>query len=239
MNQFIFKKGCSELHLFPHIAEIGLKKNTNIQFNSLKAAAIDSLRLYYILDGKFEWVINNHHCILYPGDLAIVLPGHVLGGEKDFLDIGTVVWIHIELDQLSLTGKMVPGKWSRLSENESRTIGKILVLNNLPVLSKVKEAGVLFQQMQQELFNQEIGYSTRINQLTDELFILIARQLTHQNNSRRDFPRTFMKLEHTLRENSLASMDSRRNGSTCRLGNDGLYRESEKLYGLFSIKLSN
>ena len=175
MNQFIFKKGCSELHLFPHIAEIGLKKNTNIQFNSLKAAAIDSLRLYYILDGKFEWVINNHHCILYPGDLAIVLPGHVLGGEKDFLDIGTVVWIHIELDQLSLTGKMVPGKWSRLSENESRTIGKILVLNNLPVLSKVKEAGVLFQQMQQELFNQEIGYSTRINQLTDELFILISQ----------------------------------------------------------------
>ena len=201
MNQFVFKKGCTELLLFPHIAEVGLKKNTNIQFNSLKAAAIDSLRLYYIIDGKFEWVINDKHCILYPGDLAIVLPGQVLGGVKDFLDIGTVAWLHVELDLLNLTGKMIPGRWSRLSDTESRTIGKILVLNNLPVLSKIKEAGILFQQLQQELFNQEIGYTTRINQLMDELFILIARQLTHQNNSRRDFPRTFMKLENTLREN--------------------------------------
>jgi AraC-like DNA-binding protein len=29
----------------------------------------------------------------------------------------------------------------------------------------------------------------------------MARQLTRQNNSRRDFPQTFMKLEQTLREN--------------------------------------
>lgn len=201
MNQFVLKKGCHELILFPHIVEFGLKKTTNIQFNSLKAAAADSLRLYYITDGKFEWVINDQHCSLYPGDLAIVLPGQVLGGEKDFFDIGTVTWLHIQLDTLSLTGKMTPGKWSRLSENESRTIGKILVLNSFPVLSKVKEIGALFLQLQQELVNQEIGYYTRVNHLLDELFIVIARQLTHQNNSRRDFPKTFMKLEQTLREN--------------------------------------
>jgi AraC-like DNA-binding protein len=75
------------------------------------------------------------------------------------------------------------------------------VLNNSPVLSKFKEAGVLFQHIQQELFTQEIGYSTRVNQLIDELIILVARHLTRQNNSRRDFPQTFTKLEQTLREN--------------------------------------
>jgi AraC-like DNA-binding protein len=37
--------------------------------------------------------------------------------------------------------------------------------------------------------------------LTDELVILIARQLTKQNNSRRDFPQAFTKLEETLRDN--------------------------------------
>lgn len=201
MNQFILKKGCEELFLFQHIVEFALRKTTNIQFNSLKATAIDSLRLYYINDGKFEWIINGQHYILYPGDLAIVLPGQLLGGEKDFLDIGTVTWLHIELELLDITGKMVPGKWSGLSETESRTIGKILVLNNFPILSKLKEAGLLFLTIQQELFSQEIGYATRINQLIDELLILIARQLTHQNISRRDFPQTFMKLEQTLREN--------------------------------------
>jgi len=201
MNQFILKKGCEELFLFPHIAEFALRKTTNIQFNSLKASAPDFLRLYYINDGKFEWVINGQHYILYPGDLAIVLPGQLLGGERDFLDIGTVTWLHIELEQLDITGKMVAGKWCGLSETESRTIGKILVLNNIPVLSKIKETGLLLLQMQQELFGQEIGYTTRVNQLIDELIILIARQLTHQNNSRRDFPQTFLKLEQTLREN--------------------------------------
>ena len=201
MNQFLLKKGCSELILFPHIVEFACKKNTNIQFNSLKASAASQLRVFYINDGKFEWLINGQHHILYPGDLTIVLPGQLLGGEKDFLDIGTITLLHIEIDQLEMTGKMVPGKWSGLSENESRTIGKILVINNLPVLSKMKEPGILLFQIQQELVNQEIGFATRTNQLIDELFILIARQLTHQNDSRRDFPLSFMKLEQTLREN--------------------------------------
>jgi AraC-like DNA-binding protein len=55
--------------------------------------------------------------------------------------------------------------------------------------------------MQTEFVTQEIGYRARINQLIDELFILTGRQLTRQNNSRRDFPQTFLKLEQTLREN--------------------------------------
>lgn len=201
MNQFIFNRGCTELFPLPHILEFALKKNTTIQFDSLNPEIAEPLRLYYIIDGKFEWIIEAQHFILYPGDLAIILPGQTFGGKKGFLDIGTITWLHIELQQLSPVGKMVPGKWSSISEGENRAIGKILVLNKTPVLSKFKEAGVLFHRMQQELLHQEIGYITRVNQSIDELFILIARQLSGQNNSRRDFPQTFMKLEQTLREN--------------------------------------
>src|SRR5206468_9200341 len=122
-------------------------------------------------------------------------------GEKDLLDIGTVSWLHVELQQLEQSGKVAMGKWSRLTESECRTIGRILLLNSCPVLSKLKDAGTIFQNIQNEFINQEIGYNARINQLIDELFILVARQLTRQNNSRRDFPQTFMKLEQTLREN--------------------------------------
>lgn len=201
MNAVALKKGCPELILFPHIAEFVWKKNSTIQLNSFKPAAAESLRLYYIVEGKFEWLIDKQSYILYPGDLAVVLPGQVQGGEKGFLDIGTLAWICIRLEQLELTGKMVPGPWSGLQETESKAIGKILVLNPVPVLSKLKEAGHLFQHLHHELLNQEIGYATRVNQLADELLILIARQLTRQNSSRRDFPQTFMKLEQTLREN--------------------------------------
>jgi AraC-like DNA-binding protein len=201
MNQFLLKKECKELHVFPHIIEFALKKINTIQFDSLKKEASASLRFYYVVDGRFDWMIQDQHYILYPGDLAVVLPGQCFGGEKDLLDIGTVSWMHLELQQSDKNGNVALGKWSRLSENESRTIGRILLLNNSPVLSKLKEAGTIFQTIHNEFTNQEIGYCTRINQLIDELFILIARQLTRQNNSRRDFPQTFMKLEQTLREN--------------------------------------
>ena len=201
MNVFLLKKESKELQLFSHIIEFAFKKSATIQFDSLKKETSKYLRLYYVVDGKFEWIIDGQHHILYPGDLAVILPGKIFGGEKDFLDIGTVSWLHIRLEQLEQNGKMIIGKWSSISANESRTIGKILMLNNSPVLSKLKEAGTILQAMQQDIQNQEIGYATRFNQLTDELFILIARQLTKQNNSRRDFPQTFMKLEQTLRDN--------------------------------------
>ncbi|MBD0333237.1 MAG: helix-turn-helix transcriptional regulator [Chitinophagaceae bacterium] len=200
MNQYFLKKDCKELHAFPHIIEFALKKINTIQFDSLKKEISDFLRFYYVMDGRFDWMIEDQHHILYPGDLAVILPGRCFGGEKDLFDIGTVSWLHLGLQQLERNGKIVMGLWSRLTDSECRSIGKILLLNSNPVLPKLKEAGTLFQNIHNEISNQEIGYYARINQLIDELFILIARQLTRQNNSRRDFPQTFMKLEQTLRE---------------------------------------
>ena len=201
MTQYFFKKECKELHAFPHIVEFALKKIDTVQFDSLKKGTSRFLRFYYVVDGRFDWMIQDQHHILYPGDVAIILPGQSFGGEKDLLDRGTVSWMHLALQRLERNGKIAMGKWSRLSDTECRTIGRILLLNECPVLSKIKEAGMVFQNIQAEFLNQEVGFTARINQLIDELFILTARQLTRQNNARRDFPQTFMKLEHTLREN--------------------------------------
>lgn len=201
MNQYSFKKECEELHAFSHIIEFASKKINTIQFDTLKKQSADYFRYYYVNDGRFDWVIEEKHYVLFPGDLAVILPGQSFGGEKDFLDIGTISWMHLELEQFEKNGKIAMGKWSRLSDHECKTIGRILLQNNCPILSEVKEVGDLFQNMQNEFINQEIGYVSSVNQLIDQLFILTARQLTHQNNSRRDFPQTFMKLEQSLREN--------------------------------------
>jgi AraC-like DNA-binding protein len=201
MNTFLLEKESKEAKLFPHIVEFACRKINTVQFNSLKKEASKLLRLYYVMDGKFEWVIDEQTYILFPGDIAVIMPGKVFGGENDFLDIGTISCLHVQLEHIDKHGKMVMGHWSGLSQNESRTLGKILVLSNSPVLSKLKEAGLILQNMQLEMMHQEIGFTTRVNQLIDELFILIARQLSRQNNSRRDFPQTFMKLEQSLREN--------------------------------------
>jgi AraC-like DNA-binding protein len=202
MNQFLLQHGCSkELQGFPYIIEFALKKNIAIQLNSLNETTVNNLRIYYVMEGKFEWIIDQKHYILYPGDLMLVLPGREFGGEKGVLDIGTLCWIQFQIEKSGTLENLLPGKWSGLSKSEYQAIGKILLLNNTPVLSKLKEAGRIFHELRLELFNQQIGYCTRVNQLIDELFILIARKLAHQKNSYRDFPQTFTKLEQTLRQN--------------------------------------
>ena len=202
MNQFLLHHDQSkELTGFSHIIELAIQKNTSIQLNSLSATITDSIRIYYVLDGKFEWVINDRHHILYPGDLAIILPGQSFCGEKNYMDIGTLFWIYLQVEKMDAHKTMVFGKWSGITKSESRTIGKILQLNNTSVLVKLTEASTILQTIQSELYQQQIGYGTRINQLLVELLILITRQSTHQNNLRRDFPQTFMKLEESLRQN--------------------------------------
>ena len=200
MNQFTLKQGdARELHAFPHIQELGLKKNSSIQLNSLQTTSSENIRIYFVMEGKFEWLINEQIHYLYPGDLALVLPGQTFGGERDILNIGSLLWIHLQVEKMEPTGMML-GKWSQLSKGERLMLGRILSLNNNSVL-KLKEAQTTLQNLCYELLNQEIGYATRVNQLIDELLIVIARQSTRQNNSQRDFPQTFMKLEQTLRQN--------------------------------------
>lgn len=196
MNQCLFTRKSPELQVFPHVVEFTLKKSGTIQFDSLKKESSGFLRLYYVLDGRFGWIINEKNYVLFPGDLAIVLPGQHFGGEKDFLDLGTVAWLHLDISPPE-------HKWSLFTENEWRTISRILFLNSSPVLSRFKDAGTIFQTLQNELQSQEIGYITRTNHLLHELLILTTRQLTQQNSSRRDFPQSFMKLEQTLRANLL------------------------------------
>jgi AraC-like DNA-binding protein len=200
MNEYFFlKKECKELHAFPHVIEFGFRKNNTIQLGSFKREACEFLRFFYVVDGRFDWMIEEQHHILYPGDLAIILPGQRFGGEKDLLNIGTLSWMSLELKQLDRNGKIAMGSWSRITDAECATIGKVLLSGNCQVLSKVKEGGTVLQNIQNEFINQEIGYVARINQLLDELFILVVRQLTRQDNSRRDFPQAFTKLEQTLR----------------------------------------
>lgn len=202
MNQFfLHHEKSKELSAFPHILEFAIRKNTNIQLNSLRSHTTQSIRIYYILEGKFEWVIQDRNHILYPGDVAIILPDQAFRGEKDFMDIGTLFWIHIETKWMDANKRIAFGDWSSLKEGESQTISRILQLSNTAVLVKMKDVFNILQSIQNELFQQQIGYVTRVNSLVDELLIIIARQATHQNNWHRDFPLVFKKLEQALRQN--------------------------------------
>jgi AraC family transcriptional activator of mtrCDE len=199
MNQLILQQGASkELVHFPHILEFAHKKNNTIQLNSFSSNVTDCICLYYVLEGKFTWIIDLQEYTLYPGDFAMVLPGQRIGGQSSILNIGALFWIKIATED---SGKLLLGKWSGLTKQEKISVNQILLVNKEQHVLKLKEAHLLMHNLQAELQNEEVGFYTRANQLLDELFILISRQLIRQNNSRRDFPQTFLKLEQTLRQN--------------------------------------
>jgi AraC-like DNA-binding protein len=201
MSQFLLRhENSPELLQFEQIHEFALKKNSSIRLNSFNNTCSEHLRFYYIIDGKFDWVINNENHTLFPTDLAIVLPGQELYAEKGYLEIGSLYWLNLDLSVQNSEGKNSNGKWSNVSSPEFTSIRKILFLNHVPVVSRLQDAGSVFSLLRNELFNQEIGYVTRVNHLLDELLILITRKLTQQNISQRDFPQTFLRLEEALRK---------------------------------------
>ena len=198
---FLQQHKSAELSPFPHIIEFACQKIHHIQLNSLVIRPATDIHLFYISEGRYEWMINGDACTLYPGDAAIVLPGQEFGSAKGFVEPGMISWIRVAPKSFAANGQMVLGSWSGLSDNESKAIGKLLSINKTAVLPKLASASTIFQQLQKEITDREMGFTVRVNQLIDELLIGMVRHLTRQNNLQRDFPQTFMKLEQALRSN--------------------------------------
>src|SRR5687768_18419169 len=87
MISFLLNGTNKELAAFPHVAEFALRRCNTIQFHSLPVTAKNTLRLYYVIQGKFSWTISKQEHILYPGDLAVVMPGMMFGGTHNYFDI--------------------------------------------------------------------------------------------------------------------------------------------------------
>ncbi|MDR6562027.1 MULTISPECIES: AraC family transcriptional regulator [unclassified Arcicella] len=202
MSQFILYQGkAKELSYFPYIIEFANYKIQNIQLNSQEIKTNEGIRICLIIDGKFDWVIDGQPYLLYPNDVSLTCPWQSSGSSKGAYDIGALMWITIKPSHFEANGELVLGEWSSISETDQRVIGKILTLNKKPVLTRLKACQQIFQNIESELFSKELGYRTRVNHLIDELLITAVRHLSKQDNLRRDFPQTFLKLEQTLREN--------------------------------------
>lgn len=233
MNQFLLVQGSAEeLSLFPHIIELGVVKNSSVQLNALPRAVMSGVKFLYILDGKFHWHIHNSEYTLYPGDVALILPGQEFGSSSAVLEIGSFSFLHIHA-HLQGSDEILLDTWSSLSGNEMTAISKILLLTNPLVITKLNEAGKVLKSIQVELCNQEVGYYARVNNYIDELFILLTRQLTRQNNPGRDFHKTFMKLDEALRKDIAHQWTVDEMAALAGLGNT-LFNEKVKSYTGFT-----
>lgn len=233
MNQFVLQQGKSpELRLFPHIQEVGIRKNGAIELNAFLSTITDGIRFYYIMEGKFGWCIQNRPYVFFPGDLALILPGQSFGSDDGVLEPGAFTWIEIDLGKND-HGYMQPGGWSGLSDSEGAAIGKMLTLNTNPVIARFNEAGKILKGIHAELFGKEIGYQARINHQVAELFIQVTRQMTRQHHPGRDFPKTFLHLEEVLRQNLSHQWTVEEMAALVGLGTT-LFTERVKSYSGFS-----
>jgi AraC-like DNA-binding protein len=200
MLQFHYQQGTAgRLTPFPHILELFARKTSSIQLHSFPEQIAEGLCIYFIQHGKFEWKLNGRHYYLFPGDTIILLPGTRFGNEKEILELGSIFCIQVKVQSLK-NGGLVLGKWSSLGDAECAAVGKLLYLNDNPVLSRLDETSRIMTNLFHEVHHLELGYVTRVNQLIDELLIMITRQLTRQSNPSRDFSKLFMRLEDALRK---------------------------------------
>jgi AraC-like DNA-binding protein len=243
MNSFLLNKTNKELAPFPHVVEFALRKCNTIQFSSLPVSIKPTLRFYYVIHGKFNWVLGKQSLALYPGDLALALPGMAFGGANNYFDIGTVTWIDIEVARNPGDNGIFPGSWCSLSSKEKTIINKIFTLHYKPVLN-LPAAGNLLHNLHAELTSSEIGHCLRANQILNELLILVARTLSRQKNTHRDYPIVFMKLEKSLRENLSHQWTVEEMASVVGLGHTAFSEKVKNFTGfsplnfLISIRIS-
>ncbi len=100
-------------------------------------------------------------------------------------------------------------------------------------MSRFNEAGKILKCIHGELFGTEVAYQARINHQLDELLIQVTRQMTRQNHSARDFPKTFMHLEEVLRQNLAHQWTVEEMAALVGMGTT-LFTEKVKSYSGFS-----
>ncbi len=185
---------------FAHIRELVRLKNPTVRLNDWPVVIKGGLQIVCVLEGKFEWMVEGQRHVLYPNDVVVLCPWQGFGSPTNTLEIGSLAWIILEPELFEIHRELFLGKWSAIGENDQKLMGRLLVSHAPMVLNNLKQANDLLLRIEAEVKQAEFAYQTRVNQLLDELLVTIVRQLSQQQNQRRDFPHAFEQLEQMLRD---------------------------------------
>ena len=190
----------SPLTDFAHIRELVRLKNPTVRLNDWPVSVRGGVQIVCVLEGKFEWVVEHQRHVLYPNDVVVLCPWQGFGSPTNTLEIGSLAWLILEPELFEFNKELFLGKWSAIGENDQKLMGRLMASHAPMVLNNLKLANDLLLRIEAEIKQAEFAYQTRVNQLLDELLITIVRQLSQQQNQRRDFPQAFEQLEQMLRD---------------------------------------
>lgn len=155
--------------------------------------------LMSIQSGHFEWKLNGETYFFKPNDLLLVVPGVEM--EKDFENVEFGGFYKISLNADFYNNFQKESENSSISANEIKTIfskfekSKILVFKNFRLIFE------LFEKLEEEFLNKELGYSSRVSALVDEMIISIYRNTLKNEIKLLDSGSEFQKLTVMLKNN--------------------------------------
>ncbi|MCP9757524.1 AraC family transcriptional regulator [Lacihabitans sp. CCS-44] len=201
MNLFSLIKGKSqEISPWPHILEFSKMKIQSVKADSFLMEENQGIRFVFVIDGKYYWTIENQTFTVFPNDLVVVFPGQTFGSLSGSFEVGTFVSLSLGVG-FQDNSELRLGDWSSISDSEQRLISQILSQKDQSIIPSFKLCGELLQKIEHEMFANEIAYKSKVNNLLDEIWIWLARQMSKNENQGRIFPQTFHRLDQMLREN--------------------------------------
>lgn len=168
------------LRQFPHIIEFARQKCGRIVSDSLGPHCNEGIEICYIYKGRYEWEVEGKKYVLHPGDTFVTLPWETHGSPGRFLDIGMLAWLILKPGKFGPSVGLDFGNWSKLSRQDQSGIGAILK-NRSTHFYTDPAIGRIFGEIYSEFVGMRTGFTTRINNLIEDVFILSARHFEEKS----------------------------------------------------------
>jgi len=187
------------LKKLPFISQFGSMKFSKVRIDdTMRPHLNDGIEIHYVNSGKYDWVIEGKEIELFPENLSVTAPWHENGSISGIMDIGQINWIIIKPFEFSKNTALDLGNWSKLSKNFQQNLGEMIGDANNAILEKAKNFKKYFDELRNELAFQEEGFEIKVQNILENLFIDLHRQLSNKIQKNQEDDSFIEKLTQLL-----------------------------------------
>lgn len=191
------------LKKLPFIKQFGSMKFSKVRIDdSMRPHLNDGIEIHYVNSGKYDWVIEGKAIELFPENLSVTAPWHENGSISGIMDIGQINWIIIKPQEFTNEKALNFGNWSKLPAAFQENLGKMIGDADNSVIEKARNFKKYFDELRNELAYQEEGFEIKVQNILENLFIDLHRQLSNKIHKNQESD-TFIEKLTQLLENDL------------------------------------
>jgi AraC-like DNA-binding protein len=183
----------------PFISQFGSMKFSKVRIDdTMRPHLNDGIEIHYVNSGKYDWVIEGKDIELLPENLSVTAPWHENGSLSGIIDIGQINWIIIKPFEYSKNKRLDLGSWSKLPKDFQESLGEMIGDVNNTLLEKAKNFKKHFEELRYELAFQEAGFEIKVQNILENLFIDLHRQLSNKIQKNQESDSFIEKLTQLL-----------------------------------------